>query len=163
MCNPIRLSKIFVFMFMLNIGFSLLQAQDMPYETVTLNGQTYYKYTVKPGEGLYGISKTFSVSVAEILRHNPGSNSGLKNGQELLIPFTGEKAERSPSDAASLSVSQSSPVDQNSTFKHTVVKGETVYSLSKMYHTTVNEISRYNPGASDGIFEVRFSPFLKDV
>jgi len=153
MCNPIRLSKIFVFMFMLNIGFSLLQAQDMPYETVTLNGQTYYKYTVKPGEGLYGISKTFSVSVAEILRHNPGSNSGLKNGQELLIPFTGEKAERSPSDAASLSVSQSSPVDQNSTFKHTVVKGETVYSLSKMYHTTVNEISRYNPGASDGIFE----------
>src|SRR5690606_21291161 len=69
------------------------------------------------------------------------------------IPFTGEKAERSSSDAASLSVSQSSPVDQNSTFKHTVVKGETVYSLSKMYHTTVNEISRYNPGASDGIFE----------
>ncbi|MBK5196287.1 MAG: LysM peptidoglycan-binding domain-containing protein, partial [Proteiniphilum sp.] len=48
---------------------------------------------------------------------------------------------------------QTVPVDQNNTFKHTVVKGETVYSISKMYHTTVNEVYRYNPGASEGIGE----------
>ncbi len=153
MCNPIRLSKVVVFMLMLNIGFGLLQAQVLPYEIVTVNGQAYYKYTVKSGEGLYGISKTFSVSVAEILRHNPGSNSGLKNGQALLIPFTGEKTEMSTAEATSLSVRQTPPVDQNSTFTHTVVKGETVYSISRMYHTTVNEITRYNPGASEGILE----------
>ena len=34
-----------------------------------------------------------------------------------------------------------------------VVKGETVYSISKMYHTTVEEINRMNPGAEEGITE----------
>lgn len=38
MCNPIRLSKVVVFMLMLNIGFGLLQAQVLPYEIVTVNG-----------------------------------------------------------------------------------------------------------------------------
>lgn len=153
MCNPIRLSNIFVFMLLLSFGFYSLQAQDLRYDTVTVKGQKFYKYTVKSGEGLYGIAKTFSVSVAEILRHNPGSNSGLKNGQELLIPLSAENADRSVTDSRPLSVTQTVPVDQNSTFRHTVVKGETVYSISKMYHTTVNEIYRFNPGASEGIGE----------
>lgn len=153
MSNPIRLSKIFAVVFLLSIGFSLLHAQDLPYETVTVNGQTYYKYTVKSGEGLYAVSKTFSVSVAEILRHNPGSSSGLKNGQELLIPVTKTNADRNISVTSSHTTTQIAPVDQNNTFRHTVVKGETVYSISRMYHTNVSEVYRYNPGASEGIGE----------
>ncbi|MBK5196359.1 MAG: LysM peptidoglycan-binding domain-containing protein, partial [Proteiniphilum sp.] len=127
MCNPIRLSKLFAVVLLLSIGFSSMQAQNLPYETVTVNGQTFYKYSVKSGEGLYAVSKTFSVSVAEILRHNPGSNSGLRNGQELLIPVTKDNAERNASVAPARSTAQTVPVDQNNTFKHTVVKGETVY------------------------------------
>jgi len=153
MCNPIRLSKIFAIVLLLSIGFSPLQAQNLSYETVTVNGQTYYKYNVKSGEGLYAISKIFSVSVAEILRHNPGSDSGLKNGQELLIPVTKDINDKNLSIIPARSNAQEMPVDQNSSFKHTVVKGETVYSISKMYHTNMNEIYRYNPGASEGIAE----------
>lgn len=153
MCNTLRSSKILAIILLLSIGFHFLQAQNLPYETVTVNGQSYYKYTVKSGEGLYAISRVFSVSVADILRHNPGSNSGLQNGQALLIPVTAGKAAATVPSTPDRRASQAPPQDQNTTFKHTVVRGETVYSISKMYHTTVNEINRYNPGAAEGIAE----------
>jgi len=153
MCNTLRSSKILAIVLLLSIGFHFLQAQNLPYETVTVNGQSYYKYTVKSGEGLYAISRVFSVSVADILRHNPGSNSGLQNGQALLIPVTAGKAAATVPSTPDRRASQAPPQDQNTTFKHTVVRGETVYSISKMYHTTVNEINRYNPGAAEGIAE----------
>jgi len=153
MRSTLRLSKIFALILLLGIGFQSLSAQDQPYETVTVNGQRYYKYSVKSGEGLYAISRTFSVSVAEILRHNPGSGAGLQNGQALLIPVTKENAQLATSATLARSSGQDKSVDQNTTFRHTVAKGETVYSISKMYHITVNEVNRYNPGASEGITE----------
>jgi len=153
MCNTLRLSKIFAIVLLLSIGFHFLQAQNLPYETVTVNGRSYYKYTVKSGEGLYAISRVFSVSVADILRHNPGSNTGLQNGQELLTPVTAGQANSTVSSTPDSRASQAPPQDQNTTFRHTVMRGETVYSISRMYHTTVNEINRYNPGAAEGIAE----------
>jgi len=153
MRNTLRFSKIFVLILSLGIVFQSLWAQDQPYETVTVNGQRYYKYTVKAGEGLYAISRTFSVSVAEIMRHNPGSTAALQSGQELLIPVTKENAYLATSTALTRTSDQDKYVDQNTTFRHTVAKGETVYSIAKMYHTTVNEVNRYNPGASEGIKE----------
>lgn len=152
MWNPIRLSKIFTVMLLFSIGTIPLQAQDLPYETITVEGQTYYKYNVQPGEGLYAVSRTFSVSVAEILRHNPGADSGLQSGQQLLIPVTGDAAAQEVAahvdDASS---PESPPADQNRTFTHTVVKGETLYSISQMYHTTVDALQRLNPGASEDL------------
>jgi len=153
MRSTLRLSKIFALILLLGIGFQSLRAQDQPYEIVTVNGQRYYKYSVKAGEGLYAISRTFSVSVAEILRHNPGSATGLKNGQELLIPVTKENARLATSATPAPPSGQDTSVDQNTTFRHTVARGETVYSIAKMYHTTVNEVNRYNPGATEGITE----------
>lgn len=150
MRNIFFLTPVFILMFLLHNGFQPLQAQDSSYETVTLNGQRYFKYKVKSGEGLYAISRMFSTPIAEIIRHNPSSNAGLKNGQELLIPVNNDNSWRSSSPDSS-QTDPAESVDQNSTFQHTVSKGETLYSISNMYHTTVAEINRYNPGASEGI------------
>lgn len=150
MRNIFFLTPVFILMFLLHTGFQPLQAQDSSYETVTLNGQRYFKYKVKSGEGLYAISRMFSTPIAEIIRHNPSSNAGLKNGQELLIPVNNDNSWRSSSPDSS-QTDPAESVDQNSTFQHTVSKGETLYSISNMYHTTVAEINRYNPGASEGI------------
>lgn len=149
--------KIISAVFFAYLSFFLLPAQDLKYETVNVNGQTYYDYTVQSGEGLYSISRTFSVSVAEIIRHNPGVERGLQSGQKLLIPFSGEKRGESAPAAASSGFSrpaqavQSPPADQNTTFKHTVMTGETVYGIARMYHTTVDEVHRLNPGSREGI------------
>ncbi|WP_313381392.1 LysM peptidoglycan-binding domain-containing protein [Proteiniphilum saccharofermentans] len=165
MHNRFNLSKIFWTVLFLGISLLSLQAQDLKYKTVEVNGQTYYEYNVQSGEGLYAISRTFSVSVADILRHNPGAERGLQNGQKLLIPVAGENKGQvvSPSQSANVPQSsqsprpfqsfQSPPADQNTTFQHTVVLGETVYGIAKMYHTTVDEIFRLNPGAREGIAE----------
>lgn len=141
--------------------FSLLTAnsQELRAETVVVNGKNYYDYTVRTGEGLYAVSRAFSVSVAELIRNNPGSEKGLQNGQSLLIPVNDENqkmggASLSPTHTAqSPIVNQSILGDQNTTFQHTVVLGETVYGIANMYHTTVEEINRLNPSAKDGISE----------
>lgn len=150
MGHLIQQGRFFVIMICLLAGVNSMQAQQLPYEIVTVDGQSYYKYKVQPGEGLYAVSRIFSISVADLLRYNPGSNNGLQNGQELLIPVT-QVSERISSDAAPQDISRNDPTDQNTSFKHTVVKGETVYSISKMYHTTVDQIIRLNPSAANGI------------
>ncbi|WP_019538792.1 LysM peptidoglycan-binding domain-containing protein [Proteiniphilum acetatigenes] len=165
MHNRFNLSKIFSVVLFLSISLFSLQAQDLKYKTVEVNGQTYYEYNVQSGEGLYAISRTFSVSVADILRHNPGAERGLQNGQKLLIPVAREgrsqgtsvsprsNSPQSPSSPQAFRSPQSPPADQNTAFQHTVVIGETVYGIAKMYHTTVDEIFRLNPGAREGIAE----------
>mgnify|MGYP001017614757 CR=1 FL=1 len=155
MYNSLQLSKIFLLALSMSIFLQFLSAQGISYETVIVNGKSYYKYKVQQGEGLYAISRTFSVSVAEILRHNPGANTGLQRGQELLIPAAAQpvNAAQSPASSQSPVPSQGNPADQNITFKHTVVIGETVYSISKMYNTTVEEVYRLNPSSRDGISE----------
>lgn len=123
-----------------------LASQNISYETVSLDGQVFYKYNVKSGEGLYSVSRTFSVPVDELLKYNPSAKEGLKNGQELLVPAKREAAK-------AVSSVRQTPDDPNNMFRHTVSRGETVYSIAQMYNTTVAEIYRYNAGAQEKIVE----------
>ncbi len=158
MSDSLWFSKILAVVLLFFLGLQALDAQSNQYETVIVDGQSYYRYIVQPGEGLYAISRTFSVSVADILRSNPGANQGLSNGQELLIPISGDNSQStqnstlnsliSPNESA---IDQSFPTDQNQNFRHTVVKGETVFSISQMYNTTVEDIYRLNPNAREVI------------
>ena len=146
MYNSLLMRSLFSLILLFCVTVSSSNAQNEQYETVTVDGKSFYKYKVQAGEGLYAISRTFSVSVADIIRSNPGSNQGLQSGQELLIPIN-----LNSSDLSVTAVSQSAPIDQNVHFKHTVISGETVYSISRMYNTSVEEIHRLNPGAKEGI------------
>lgn len=153
MHNRFTLTKIFCLVFSLGISLSF-QAQDLEYKKVEVGGQFFYEYKVQSGEGLYAISRTFSVSVADILRHNPGAEKGLQNGQELLIPVANPNlsppSSLSPRFIASL---QSLSQDQNRAFQHTVVLGETLFGIARMYHTTVDEILTLNPEVGEVIGE----------
>ncbi|MGV8963546.1 MAG: PBP1 and LysM peptidoglycan-binding domain-containing protein [Candidatus Saccharimonadaceae bacterium] len=122
------------------IVFSLwTSAQSLPYEKVTIEGQEFYRYEVKPSEGLFSVSKTFSISIDQILKYNPSAKDGLMSGQKLNIPIVSDK--------------QKPVLDQNSVFYHNIERGETVYSLAAMYNTTESEIYRLNPSAREGITE----------
>ncbi len=65
-----------------------IAAQNQNYNIVERNGQSYYVYLVKSGEGLHAVSREFGISVEEIKKSNPGTEDGLKLGQQLLIPMT---------------------------------------------------------------------------
>ena len=67
MSNSLRLSKILAIVLLVFLGVQSLNAQDVLYDTITVDGKSYYRYKVQPGEGLYSVSRSFSVSVADIL------------------------------------------------------------------------------------------------
>ena len=114
-------------------------AQNLSYPKVTVDGQEFYRYEVKPGEGLFSIARTFSLPIDQILKHNPSAKDGLMNGQKLHIPIPSSK--------------EKPVLDQNTVFYHHIERGETVYSLAAMYNTTPEAIYKLNPKAREGITE----------
>ena len=82
-------------------------------------------YIVKQGDTLYGISNQFGVSVTDLKKVNNLSSNLLSIGQVLVIPNT----------------SGSNP---SNTFTYTVKKGDSLYSISKVYGTTVNDLIQIN-------------------
>ena len=130
------MSKFCAFILLFSTVIAHLHAQAVPRETVVRNGQTLYVYTVQAGEGLQAIARTFSVSVEEIVRHNPNVSTGLQLGQRIYIPTTA-----SPTTAP------------GTVIMHTVVRGETLFSIAQRHNTTVADITRLNAGTEAGITE----------
>lgn len=149
MHKSLEMRKILLLFLFVTIFISMSTAQTPAYETITINGQTYYKYTVKQGEGLFAISRTFNVSVNDILKHNPSASAELKNGQELLIPINQSTQPPAPVTQPSQQLS----IDQNHTFRHTITRGETLFGIAQMYNTNIDEIIRYNSGLTENIIE----------
>ena len=83
------------------------------------------EYTVKAGDTIYGISKQFGVSAMDIYNLNNLTNSNIKVGQVLKIPTN-------------------SGTNPSNMFYYTVKKGDSLYSIARIYNTTVNEIIKLN-------------------
>ncbi len=154
MGKKIHFGKATILTLFFALSSMLLLAQNSPYKTISRNGQTFYEYQVRPGEGLYSIARTFSVSQELILQHNPDARNGLKSGQTLIIPAEGPAARSATSQSPGVNSSApSQPVNQNHTFRHTVSRGETLYGISQMYNTSVTELIRYNEGITENLVE----------
>lgn len=114
-------------------------AQTEGLQTKVIDGKEFYIYKVKPSEGFYSLSHKFGISQDEIIRYNPAAKNGLKRGQLLMIPTNKTiEGEKSGSEI-------------ESTFEHTIVRGESLYSISKMYKVTIQSIIDLNPGSERGI------------
>lgn len=103
-------------------------------------------YTVKKQETLYAISKRYGVTVEDILNSNPGLGV-LKEGIEIKIPKS--KPEVKPVISEPLPDKTVKPEEIPDEI--TVKTGETLYSLSKIYNTTVDELIELNPQLSGGL------------
>ncbi len=99
-----------------------------------VSGKTH---KVAAGETLYSISKKYNIGVQRLKSLNKLASNNLEIGQVLII---------SP-DAAKENVAQSS----NTTTKHIVVKGETLYSIARKYKVSVSELKNLNQLTSNEI------------
>ena len=88
------------------------------------------EYVVKKGDTLWGISNQYGVSVTELAEMNNVDASSLKIGQVLLIPIK-------------------AGVNPDNMFMYTVKKGDSLYSIAKVYGTSVNKIKELNYLKSD--------------
>ncbi|MEA1874135.1 MAG: LysM peptidoglycan-binding domain-containing protein [Bacteroidota bacterium] len=107
-------------------------------EKVILDGQKFYLHKVQPGQTLYSISKTYYVETRTIIIHNPELSEGLKAGSTLRIPVVEIKPEYAAPD-----------IDTTQFHSIEIRRKHTLYSLSKQYNVTIQEIYEANPGLED--------------
>lgn len=110
-------------------------------EQITVNGRKFYLHDVEKGQTLYAISREYGIPVNEITAANPEVTLGLKPGQSLKIPM---KESRDINAALT-------PGDSLRFKFHKVEKGETLYSLSKRYNYSKEEIKIQNPALEEGL------------
>ncbi len=89
-------------------------------------------YTVKQGDTLWGISNQFGVSVTELASLNDVDANTLQIGQTLKIP-------------------SKTGINPDNMFLYTVKKGDTLYSIAKVYGTSVSEIKKLNYLTGDSL------------
>ena len=102
-------------------------------------------YTVVKNDTLWGLSKKYGVSVSDLKKANGVSGHLIYVGQKLQIPTKSTKATKT----AKISTSTST-VDTTST-THTVVKGDTLWSLAKKYGVSVSTLMKANNLSSSTI------------
>jgi LysM repeat protein len=111
-------------------------------EKVIISGVPYYIHLVKKGETAYSISRAYGISVGDLTKENPPAVYGVNEGQSLMIPVNQVTSE-TPADIVPLKKVQK---DESKFIYHSLQPGETVYSLSKSYGVSENEIIQSNPG-----------------
>ena len=107
----------------------------------TINGKKYYIHKVEKGQSLYAIAKSYGMDVNSILAENDDAIDGLKHGQELKIPFE------------SLLSKQALVIDTNKYMYHKIIKGETVYGITKKFSIDEKKLTSYNPAIHGGLKE----------
>jgi LysM repeat protein len=96
------------------------------------------EHKVKSDETIKDIAKKYDVSPKEIYQLNPDVKKGIKVGTVLIIPLKS-------SDKKQITT-------QNGIKKHEVKAKETLYSISKLYDVSIENITSANPEiVSEGI------------
>ena len=105
-----------------------------------IDGQAYIIHQVDPGETLYSISRRYKISMNTIAEATPAVKKGLIDGMILQIPYKSQV--------------NNTAKDQT----HTVAQGETLYSISRTYNTSVMQIMEWNELLSN---ELKIGQVLK--
>ncbi|MES2837301.1 MAG: LysM peptidoglycan-binding domain-containing protein [Bacteroidota bacterium] len=119
------------------------QSAERSKVTETISGKKYYKHKVEKGQTLYSISKLYAVDQKIIETENPELKDGFKIGQILKVPFETTVATDKKETAV--------VADKSNYVKHIVEKEQTLYSISKKYNVSIEDIKKINPEAENGI------------
>ncbi|HEY0652606.1 MAG TPA: LysM peptidoglycan-binding domain-containing protein [Chryseosolibacter sp.] len=93
----------------------------------TVNGKTFIIHKVDEKETLFAISRRYKVSVDAILEFNKDAEKGLEIGQIVKVPYTPKAT-----------------LKQGEGVVHTVEAKETMFSISRKYGVTTDEIKQWN-------------------
>ncbi len=98
---------------------------------VYIDGVKYYIHTVESKETIYSIAKAYDVDQQTIIDLN---SADLKAGENIKIPYE------------HIAIPELSTWQKMKTFsKHKVEKGETLYSISRLYGISIETIIEDNP------------------
>ena len=124
-------------------------------QIIITEDKTEVNHKVLPKETLYSLAREFSVSIDDLKANNPEvAKNGLQIGQVLKI-LTNKKVEVKQSTSVIKTIPKKEVVDkpvasqkkssaESSTITHKVEPKETLYSLSKKYNVTIDQIKEQN-------------------
>lgn len=99
-------------------------------------------HTVSKRETLFGIAKHYGVGQEALVQANPDLAFGLRTGMSLRIPVSAV-ADAPPAATA--------PARSDNALFHQVLAGETLWSLSKRFGATPEQIKAANNGLPEGL------------
>jgi LysM repeat protein len=122
--------KNFLFLFVAVVTLSAFSQtnEDVLYEYV--NNKKHIVHTAQVGNTLWGLHTTYKVPVDSIISANPSLKNGIQEGVSYLIP-----------------IGPAETIFPNGTqiLEHTILKGETQFSITKKYIVTTDDLVKYNP------------------
>ena len=129
----------------LSLSFSLYQ-----------KGLTEERYTVKAGDTLYEISRSFGVNIETLKMANHLKTDGIKPKQVLLIPIEEKRQAGNQAKRSSGQKTKKLPVEMAKRAypekeSYVVQKGDTLYSISKKLGLSMEEIKKVNGLQSSGL------------
>lgn len=113
--------------------------------SVSAMAQGYRKHKVVKGETVADIAKKYKVTPYDIYRLNPDSKNGVKENSIILVPN-----ESKPATTAPVAEKPTKVVNT----EHVVAAKESLYSLSKKYGVTVDEIKKANGTSVDNGLQI---------
>lgn len=112
-------------------------------EVIPVKKETATLHTIQAEETKYSVSKKYGISITELEELNPH----IKNVFEIGMQIRLNKNTALPTKATVVEASQTS----TKTMFYTVQQGETLYSISKKFGISVDEITKKNPAVSSGL------------
>jgi len=109
----------------------------------------YHK--VKKGQTLYSLSKKYDIPLDDIITCNPDSRYGINVGQVLKIPKSHrvvETIQQYPKKEEQ--IKDTLKVEEDFIY-HTVAKKETIYSLTRQFEVSYDELLKHNPFLAEGL------------
>ncbi len=91
-----------------------------------IDGKSFIIHQVDARETLFSISRRYKVTITQLLEHNREADAGLEIGQLLKVPYIPQSRSGNAGDY------------------HTVAAGETLFSISRMYNLSVDQLKALN-------------------
>ena len=112
-----------------------LQPVEKSAVIVFINGQKFYVHTVKAGDTLFSLARTYEVGEDIIRQHNASIDDGLKIDQTVKIPVS-EAAQKS---------AKAEKRRKKDFITHKVQRGQTLYAIARDYNISVATLREDNP------------------
>lgn len=116
-------------------GLEIGQILKVPYVSSPKKPASNGKHVVAEKETLYSIAKLYGLTVDELRKLNGLTDTSLALGQELVVKKSG---------AASEPTRTNTTPPQNTKGLHTVAAKETLFSISKQYGVSVDQLKEWN-------------------
>lgn len=106
-------------------------------EKVVVAGKFYYLHIVREKQTMFSICKAYGADIKEVMKINRKRNHSLDLNEILRIPFVQSQNVRQ--------VTNKVKRESSNYFYHVVQKGNTLYSLSKQFNQSIENLKADNP------------------